>query len=168
MQLSTSINCIKQNDSLCFNIPVLLCIDCALIIIDVSCCHGLLSSPFSSIILCIYLSMSTLYCPKDSSLYHSTKPMLFYASEMVVSNTKLLYSHTCVSRVENVLTAAKFLSGCHLLRGMYISTLLITISNDVATNPGPGINVAQQLSSFRGQRWTKYACTQRWTKYACC
>ncbi|CAB4034150.1 Hypothetical predicted protein, partial [Paramuricea clavata] len=33
---------------------------------------------------------------------------------------------------------------------MYISTLLIAISNDVATNPGPGINVAQQLSGCRG------------------
>ncbi|CAB4008015.1 Hypothetical predicted protein, partial [Paramuricea clavata] len=69
---------------------------------------------------------------------------------MAISNSKPLFPRTCVSRVEDVLTAVKFLSGCHLLRGMYISTLLIAISNDVATNPGPGINVAQQLSGCRG------------------
>ena len=118
--------------------------------------HGLLTSTNLCIITYIYLHVSiTIMCwPVDSSLSHSSKPMLLYVSDEIMASkpTFNLRPHASpTASTKEFSLSSQLVVVYRLAFNVYISTLLIIISNDVAINPGPhSVNLTQQLPSTRG------------------
>ena len=115
--------------------------------------HGLLTSTKLCIIIYIYLSITIMCWPVDSSLSHSSKPMLLYVSDEVMASkpTFNLRPHASPTASTKEFSLSSHLVVVYRLAfNMYISTLLITIWNDVAINPGPSLNLTQQLPSTCG------------------
>ena len=91
--------------------------------------------------------------PVDSSLSHSSKPMLLYVSDEIMASKQTfnLRPHASpTASTKEFSLSSQLVVVYRLAFNVYISTLLITISNDVAINPGPGVNLTQQLPSTRG------------------
>ena len=116
--------------------------------------HGLLTSTNLCIIIYIYLSITIMCWPVDSSLSHSSKPMLLYVSDEIMASKQTfnLRPHASpTASTKEFSLSSQLVVVYRLAFNVYISSLLIIISNDVAINPGPhGVNLTQQLPSTRG------------------
>ena len=115
--------------------------------------HGLLTSTNLCIIIYIYLSITIMCWPVDSSLSHSSKSMLLYVSDKIMGSkpTFNLRPHASpTASTKEFSLSSQLVVVYRLAFNVYISTLLIIISNDVAINPGPhSVNLTQQLPNTR-------------------
>ena len=90
--------------------------------------HGLLTSTNLCIIIYIYLSITIMCWPVDSSLSHSSKPMLLYVSDEIMASKQTfnLRPHASpTASTKEFSLSSQLVVVYRLAFNVYISTLLI-------------------------------------------